>query len=184
MNRPVIIMSAREFKKAVGGKYISKKRGRDGKWIYKYGVQNPVGNLKGTASEKIVQAASIMSGTNLPESTYANVPEPMSVNAKERKVLNNAVNEALPGNYYKGIPIDLFQDALNKEGFVLIQEDGTRWSGMFLGAEGEAFMEMGRLKDGRTVNGMVTYKAVDNSGLRMTWYEMSSGKYEIVKYIT
>lgn len=167
-------------------KYTRRWRGKDGRWQYEYAQEPKFGNRPSgeTAGETMRRTAEMLVGTNLPESAYEDVPEPPKVNAKTRNLLNRAVNAALPGNYYDGIPIEDMQEALKLEGYVLLQEDGTKWSGMFLGSEGEAFLEMGKLSEGRMVNGLATYKPVSNSGLRMTWYKMGSGKYEIVKYIT
>lgn len=183
----ILIYKPTALLKARSHTYIKKWRGKDGKWVYDYGrsgKQRMGASLKGSASDMMRNAAKMSIGKDLPESTYADVPIPAKVNAKERKQLNNAVSRALPDNYYEGIPFDKLQDAVKSQGMILIQEDGTPWSGFFTGADGEAFFEMGRLQDGRTVNGLPTYKPVDNSGLRMTWHRMGSGRYEIVKYIT
>jgi hypothetical protein len=178
------IVSAVKLQKA---KYTKRWRGKDGKWHYEYGSRSPRigGDLGETSGQKIKRATEILEGRNLPRvGSYSEVPDPPKVTTKTRKSLNNALRSALPGNYYNGIPIGEMQEALRKEGYVLIQEDGTKWSGMFLGSEGEAFLQMGKLDQGRNLNGQATYKPVSNSGLRMTWYEMPSGKMEIVKYIT
>lgn len=177
-------------------KYTRRWRGPDGKWHYEYkqpsapkkrapnkvDVVSPSDML--SAGENMRRAAGILEGRNLPKvDSYSEVPVPPKTTAKTRSQLNNALHRALPGNYYDGVPIDELQDALKAEGYVLLQEDGTPWSGMFLGS-GEALLEMGKLDYGRELNGLATYKPVPNSGLRMTWYQMPSGKMEIVKYIT
>lgn len=137
------------------------------------------------AGEKIRDAAKIATGQKLPESTYADVPEPPPINQKDRKALNAALNAAVPGDYFEGIPMQEMKEAVREAGYVILQEDGTEWSGMILGSEGEAFFELGKLTHGRTVNGLATYKPVPNSGLRMAWYAMNSkGRYEVIKYIT
>jgi hypothetical protein len=143
------------------------------------------GVSKKTAGEVMKDAASIQAGVNLPVvESYSDVPDPPPVNAADRNRLNASVRAAVPENYYPNIPMDQLREAMKMEGYVPLQEDGTEWAGMFLGSEGETFIPMGKLSEGRMLHGLATYKPVSNSGLRMTWYEMPSGKYEIVKYIT
>lgn len=173
-------------------KYLKRWRGPGGKWQYEYAkpkspkkatVFNPTDMKDMTAGEKMKHAAAVMTGRNLPEATYGEVPVPSKMKAAERSKLNRALNEALPGNYYESIPMEEVQSALQKEGYVLIQEDGTKWSGMLMGDDSNTIFEIGKLSEGRMVNGLATYKPVPNAGLFMSWYRMPSGKVEIVKYV-
>lgn len=43
---------------------------------------------------------------------------------------------------WSSIPLDLIFDKLEDNGFIAIQEDGTRWSGIFCGAEGRATIDL------------------------------------------
>lgn len=173
-------------------KYTRRWRGPDGKWRYDYGPQkrhpilNPTDMAALSAGEKVKRGAEVMSGRGLPESTYADVPTPPKVNTKDRKAMSRALNKVVPGDYFEGgVPIDEMQEALKSEGYVILQEDGTEWSGMFLGSDGEALLRIGKLSEGRSVNGIPTYKPVPNSGLRVAWHEMNKpGRYEVIKYIT
>lgn len=173
MFRHITILKATDLLKS---KYTRRWRGKDMKWHYDYNIQG-VGRSSGTFDTGEAMRETAQQFINVP-------PEPIKINPAIRKKLNKVVAAALPGNYYEHIPLEQIDNVLRKEGYLLIQEDNTEWSGMLLGADAEAFFGIGKLSTERTVNGLSMYSPVSNSGLRMTWYQMSSGKYEIVKYIT
>jgi hypothetical protein len=186
--RKIIVLKPTELMKAT--KYLRKWRGPDGKWRYDYGPQKktPMFNKKDmedmSAGQKIKHTTAVLSGVGLPEASYEDVPVPPKINAKDRAGLNSALHSAVPGDYFKDIPMEEINSALKKEGYLLIQEDGTEWDGLLTGSEGEALFRLGKLSEGREVNGKATYKPVPNSGLKMTWHKMPSGKWEVIKYIT
>lgn len=173
-------------------KYISKKRGPDGKWIYKYPSETPVLNPKAmegmSANERIKHSAAVLSGKDLPKvSSYSEVPEPPKVTAKDRKGLSNALHSAVPGDFFESVPMAEMKDALRSRGYVLIQEDGTEWAGMLLGSDSHATFAIGKLSEGRMLNGMATYKPVPNVGLHVSWYHSENRKtkpWEVIKYIS
>ena len=109
------------------------------------------------------------------------------VNTTERKLLSEAVNEAVPGSYFKEIPIDEIDESLRKRGFLLLQEDNTPWAGMLLGAEGSTTFTIGRLAGSTTVNGIETYTPIENSMIALSWYKddkRRDSKYDVVAYAT
>ncbi len=211
MKKQIVVLYPSEFMKST--KYKRRWRGPDGKWRYDYGsddkakwgpsskedqkkfsskkvpqkkpVLNPKVMEDMSASDKVKYGASVVSGKNLPKvDSYNDIPVPPKVNAKDRRALSNAVHDAAPGDYFKDIPIDEIDSALREEGYLLIQEDGTAWAGMLTGTDGEATFRLGKLSEGRELNGEATYKPVPNSGLRMTWHQMRPGRWEVIKYIT
>lgn len=90
------------------------------------------------------------------------------------------------GNFHKEIPLDQIFTICGQNGVVVIQEDGTKWSGFLMG-NGECGSDKAvnqradfdlavKLEDG-------TYVPANNM-LHMTWCVMGSGKYEVVAYIS
>lgn len=116
---------------------------------------------------------------------YVDIPIPSKVGWIERRRLNKILNTYLPDDVtYETIPVDTVQDILNREGFVIIQEDGARWGGTLCGENGEAMFNIGRFKDGRTFNDRATYRAIKDMHLRMAWFWLPSGKYMIERGLT
>ena len=70
--------------------------------------------------------------------------------AKSRSTRRTAANKALTdmGNYHDAIPLSLIQDILARNEFILLQEDGTEWSGLFCGEEGRADIQVCDLESG------------------------------------
>jgi hypothetical protein len=81
--------------------------------------------------------------------------------------------------YYPTIPVTELFDLLGKYGIVVLQEDGTEFSGFFSGEKGRATIDIG-LKSSK--NGEF-YTPFDNCLLVLTWYKISNN-YEIVAYIS
>lgn len=94
---------------------------------------------------------------------------------KEKNKINRQLYVATKG-YQEKIPINKIADILKSYGYMLVQEDNTLWSGMFVGSSGNAFINISRSKNG-------VLHPIHNAGLVMTWYKMQSGRYEIVAYI-
>ncbi len=99
----------------------------------------------------------------------------MKILAKGRKALNKAMAEVLKPTYFECIPIDRINAVLRAAGLKLLQEDGTPWSGFLCGAASETLFEVG---DG---NGRET--VVEDAHVRLAWYKMPSGRYEITGYV-
>lgn len=103
------------------------------------------------------------------------------IKANLKKKLNRAISELLKPTYFNGIPLGQIFNLMEEHGIVPLQEDNTKWSGFLCGASGECFFELAPA-DSKDENGM--YKPYTNTGLRMTWYEMRSGRYEVIAYFT
>ena len=73
-------------------------------------------------------------------------------------------------NYYDAIPLEDIFDILDKYEYTPIQEDGTPWEGFLLGVDSNAIFEC-------------VHPTMKPLFLYLSWYKMSSGRYEIVTYI-
>lgn len=101
--------------------------------------------------------------------TTNNLPSRDSV----RKALNKSLGEILTANTtFESIPIDQLAEALHTKDATILQEDGTEFSGIFCGREGESCLEV------------KSTQAVKSFWMRLTWYKRESGRYEIVCYIS
>lgn len=90
-----------------------------------------------------------------------------------RKKLNKKITEFTSGVYFDSIPIEKLSKILESEGVTAINEDGTPLNVVFCGSDSECEIELAL--DG---------KAVLNSILRLSWYRMQSGRFEIVSYVS
>jgi hypothetical protein len=97
----------------------------------------------------------------------------MKLTVYHRKQLNKAVFAILKPTYFESIPLGAIFDVMKDWGFVVVQEDGTPWSGFLCGEEGQANF---RFNHGEEL--------VDNSMLVLTWHKMQSGRYEVCGYIS
>lgn len=96
-----------------------------------------------------------------------------------RSKLNNDLHP-IGAKYHDKIPLADIEKILAKYGIIMLQEDGTKWEGMFLGREGRDKFDIGyeASKDGEI------YIPIENSVLVMSWYKMDSGRYEVNPYIS
>ena len=69
------------------------------------------------------------------------------------------------------VPIDMIFDAVRVRGFEPVQDDGTPWSGMLLGAKGRTSIAL--QKNGKPAK----------QGLHVQWEKMDGGKYEVNAYV-
>ena len=60
--------------------------------------------------------------------------------------INQKLNDL--GNYHVGIPLDRIDSILQQHGFMLIQEDGTPWSGLLCGEEGQVIFDLADIGSG------------------------------------
>ena len=90
-----------------------------------------------------------------------------------RNVGNRTLNAIVTNKYFKEIPLDEIFGALAKIDLIVVQEDGTRWSGFLTGASGQANIRFAF--DG---------KLVDNSMLVLSWYKTDKGRWEVVAYLS
>jgi len=82
--------------------------------------------------------------------------------------------------YHNAIPLEDIQNILKKYGLIALQEDHTEWSGFLVGANSHTNMELGYTE---TKDENKQYKVITNASFNLSWYKMSSGRYEIVVYV-
>lgn len=93
---------------------------------------------------------------------------PKVAKVKEVGAAANAELADISKHYYERIPVGKIFDACRKDGLEPIQEDGTPWEGMLLGAEGRTSIELQGSK----------------KRLHIAWYKMPSGRYEVTPYVS
>ena len=105
----------------------------------------------------------------------------MNLPAKTRKRLNSAIC-SICNRLHDSIPTDQIFGALRREGFVLLQEDGTPWQGMLLGRESRATLPLGKLPE----DGPAQYPfPVQNSVLVLSWYRYdTTGRFDCNAYVS
>jgi len=97
--------------------------------------------------------------------------------AREIKSLNVRVNALLAPTYFDSIPLGGIDSILQAEGLALIQEDNTRWSGMLMGSDSQALIEIGEIGEG-------DFLKSTRHVLLISWYRMGSGRWEVIGYIS
>lgn len=87
-----------------------------------------------------------------------------------RQLITKSVNRELYklGIYHPEIPLNDIFNVVEKYAGKVVQEDGTPWSGFLLGENGDTYFDI---------------KGIKNFRLRLMWYKMPSGNYEITAYI-
>lgn len=151
-------------------KYVRRWRGNDGRWHYEY-----PNDSSGAVRNREKVGGKLTTGVG------------PKISAKERKTLSSAVREALPKSYYDEIPIDEIDQSLRKQGFLLLQEDDTPWSGMLTGREGRVLFTIGRLNETKDVAGETGYQPIKNAGVSLSWYKddkRKDSKYDVVGYLS
>lgn len=97
----------------------------------------------------------------------------MKIDQKLRRAIQKEVRLILAPTHFKEIPLgDLF-DSLKRHDCIVIQEDGTPWSGILCGREGTCLFRF-TFED----------ELCENACLALQWYKMQSGKWEVTGYIT
>lgn len=92
--------------------------------------------------------------------------------------LNNDIWELLKPTYFDTIMLGAVMNILEKYGYTVLQEDNTPWDGFICGHKGQEYFPIGtKQEDG-------TYKEITNALLTLSWYKMSSGRYEVISYVT
>lgn len=97
-----------------------------------------------------------------------------------KNALNKRLNKWTYNTYFKGIPFEELKDLLNEFNMVILQEDGTLWSGFFAGDKGRANFDLANVYS----ENEGFYTPFENTALSFSWYRMPSGNYEIVAYLT
>lgn len=106
----------------------------------------------------------------------------MRLEAKTRKNLNRYFGNFTCNKYFDTIPFNAIREALGAFGLVPLQEDKTEFEGFFTGDRGDVFFEVAPKDSMDKYSGQ--HIPFDNTGLKMTWYKMESGRYEIVAYLS
>ena len=114
---------------------------------------------------------------------------------KDRTKINNGL-WTISKQKWATIPFDEIKKAFAAAGMILLQEDDTPWSGMFLGAKGEAKLNFG-YADSETVQHIILdedpdktifnmrFEPISNSLLILQWYkDTGMTKYEINAYLS
>jgi hypothetical protein len=96
--------------------------------------------------------------------------------AAERKSINKDIGKLLkPNMYFNEIPLDDLMDICSHHGYIVVDEEGNRWSGFICGREGTAYFDL---------NNGISKTPVANAKLCLQWYKMEvSGRYEIIAYV-
>lgn len=102
----------------------------------------------------------------------------------DRRKLGKEFSVEKFGTYYDEIPLDKIEKILNQYGCILLQEDGTRWSGFMCGASGHCSIEIGYTESMFMMNGMKAYIPFDNAMLCLAWYKVDNSRYEITLYVS
>ena len=101
-----------------------------------------------------------------------------------KKRINNAIHEL--GNHHHEIPLQNLFDICEENGVIVLQEDGTKWSGFLVGGA-----ECGSEKaiEHQKANFQLAVKQEDGeyvpakNGLTLTWCKRTNGDYEVVSYV-
>ena len=114
------------------------------------------------------------------------------INPKDRRAINKRLHDLTKG-YHAEIPLSAIFDVLKRHNIVPLQEDKTPWSGLLCGDNGETCFDLGEkefedfgIKPAWDVQGEseVIFYDITNSVLRLSWYKMQSGRYEVLAYLT
>ena len=100
---------------------------------------------------------------------------------KINKDLTNLTSLKNKTQYFDNIPLQTISNILEKHGIRILQEDNTKWSGFLMGNSSNTKFSVGYIqtKDNRNI-----YTPIENTFLILSWHKMSSGRYEIVTYIS
>jgi hypothetical protein len=100
----------------------------------------------------------------------------------KKKINKDIINLTTPKNktqYFDKIPLQTIFDILSKYGVIALQEDNTPWDGFLVGKSATVDFPLAPIdsKEGDM------YTPFGNASLRLQWYKMPSGRYEITAYI-
>ncbi len=107
----------------------------------------------------------------------------LTLKAPIRSKMNREFNKM--GDYFDELPIDEMFDVLLKYNIVPLQEDYTKWAGMFLGGgkrTERASMHLGYMNPETD-----EWQVIKNAMLIFTYYYVegkSARKWEVIKYIS
>lgn len=98
-----------------------------------------------------------------------------------RNSMNKAIGALLAPTYFDSIPLEGIDRILRDHGLALIQEDKTLWDGLLCGNEAQAIFDVGVYHEG-----MGPQDILDGTKfvLALSWYRMTSGRFEVISYIS
>ena len=102
-----------------------------------------------------------------------------SIKKKINKDITNLTTPKNKTKFFDKIPLQTIFDILLKYNIVALQEDFTKWDGFLTGASATVDFDIAPIS---TKEGMV-YQPFTNASLRLQWYKMETGRYEITAYI-
>lgn len=103
----------------------------------------------------------------------------MKITRKEIQKINKQLKQF--NSYWCTIPLININSVLKENKLLLIQEDGTAFSGIFCGDSSNTNIFLG-VYEKNSENEF--YEMVENTSLKLSWYKMPSGNFEIVCYIS
>lgn len=101
--------------------------------------------------------------------------------ASIRNRANRKISEIASGAPRRDIPLSDIDAVLRDLGYLLVQEDGTPWSGFLTGREGRANIDIGILG---TQDEDQIHETVSNAMLVITWHKFPTGRYEVIAYVS
>lgn len=104
---------------------------------------------------------------------------PVKIPENKRKFINKKLQTDFGKTYFNEIPLKEIFNVLKSESVEVVDEDGTAWQGFLTGASGNTQFDLA-IYDSESE----TLKPVKNAVLVMSWYKMSSGRYEINCYLS
>lgn len=104
-----------------------------------------------------------------------------SIRNKINKDIDNLISPGHKTRYFREIPLKNINTILNKYGVTLVQEDNTEWSGFLSGSDSNAIFNIASIQ---SKNEEDMYTPFDDCVLSLSWYKMSSGRFEITCYLS
>ena len=117
--------------------------------------------------------------------------------AKDRKRINKQLHIFTTNKHFDEIPLEGVFSILQNEGLQIIMEDYREWQGFLCGESADVNFVLAdktrprihedydRSEPDEQRYIYVTYEEIiKNVELRFTWYKFTSGRYEIVAYLT
>ena len=110
-----------------------------------------------------------------------------SLSPKIKKKVNKALYTLTTNKHFDSIPLNDIKRILEQADLILLQEDGTPWSGFLLGDNATASIVVGDKNDVVKSYGdsiIAVYRPFTNISLQLSWYRMPSGKFEVGAYLS
>ena len=106
---------------------------------------------------------------------------------KIKKKVNKALHSLTTNKHFDSIPLNDIKRILERADLILLQEDGTPWSGFLMGDSASASIVVGDKNDivksyGDSI--IAVYRPYTNTRLQLSWYRMPSGKFEVSTYLS